>query len=286
MASMYRRFKTNQMTLRKIVSVTMFVLGLALLLINVFGLFKSLRNEELYSEITPYKDDISIRFEEAKDQWNRKENETDKDFAVRVNMLVNHSMAHYWRDEGMKKYNIRVPVWENYILNLYRFVKPDIYRKYEFRNYKKAIERGVGICSQPSRALKGILNDNGIEAEIYDLAGHVIVPAKFKDGTGCVMDPDYGRYVPYDIEAIEANPELVRETYSDQNDVYASHVTEHKVTDDIVDMYEKAGNHVYYMNISFENFSYIAIWIIPLLLMFHFAFTFFRTLKENKNEQS
>ena len=278
--------KTNQMTLRKIVSVTMFVLGLALLLINVFGLFKSLRNEELYSEITPYKDDISIRFEEAKDQWNRKENETDKDFAVRVNMLVNHSMAHYWRDEGMKKHNIRVPVWENYILNLYRFVKPDFYRKYEFRNYKKAIERGVGICSQPSRALKGILNDNGIEAEIYDLAGHVIVPVKFKDGTGYVMDPDYGRYVPYDIEAIEANPELVRETYSDQNDVYASHVTEHKVTDDIVDMYEKAGNHVYYMDISFENFSYIAIWIIPLLLMFHFVLTFFRTLKEDKNEQS
>ena len=114
-----------------------------------------------------------------------------------------------------------------------------------------------------------------IDAEIYDLAGHVIVPVKFKDGTGCVLDPDYGRYVPYNIEAIEANPELVRETYRDQNDVYASYVTKHKVTDDIVNMYEKKGNHVYYLDNSFENFSYLAIWIIPFLFIFPYLLTFF-----------
>ena len=270
----------------KILKLLLFIFGLILLGINIFGLFKSLRNEDIFSLETPYKDDISISFSEAKENWDRKDNEPDKDFALRANMLVNHSMAHYWRNEGIKKYCIRVPVWENYILNLTRFINPDFYRKYEFRNYKKAIERGVGICSQPSRALKGLLNDNGIDAEIYDLAGHVVVPVKFKDGTGCVLDPDYGRYVPYDIEAIEANPELVRETYSDQNDVYASHLTEHKVTDDIVNMYEKEGNHVYYMEISFETFSYIALWIIPLLLMLPYVLTYYRTLKRNKNEQS
>jgi hypothetical protein len=102
------------------------------------------------------------------------------------------------------------------------------------------------------------------------------VPVKFKDGTGCVLDPDYGRYVPYDIEAIEANPELVREPYNDQNDIYASYITKHKVTDDIVNMYEKSGNHIYYMPRSFEDFSYIAIWIIPFLLMLPCLLTFIK----------
>ena len=263
----------------KTFKLLLFVLGLILLGTNILGLFKSLRNTDLSSEITPYKDDISISFSEAKENWGPKENEADKDYALRANMLVNHSMAHYWKNEGIKKYYIRVPVWENYILNFTRFVNPDFYRKYEFRNYKKAIERGVGICSQPSRALKGLLNDNGIDAEIYDLAGHVIVPVKFEDGTGYVLDPDYGKFVPYSIEEIEADPELVREPYKDQNDVYASHVTKHKVTDDIVNMYEKEGNHVYYMDIAFENFSYIAIWVIPFLLMLPYLLSFYKKIR-------
>jgi hypothetical protein len=260
----------------KVFRLFLFILGLALLGLNIFGLFKSLRNPELDFEKTPYKNDLTVSFAEARENWFMREDETEREFAIRVNKLVNHTMAHYWKDEGIIKYHIRVPVWENYILNLARFFNPDYYRKYEFRNYKKAIERGVGICSQPSIALKDLLNENGIDAEIYDLAGHVVVPVKFKDGTGCVLDPDYGRYVPYDIEAIEANPELVREPYNDQNDIYASYITKHKVTDDIVNMYEKSGNHIYYMPRSFEDFSYIAIWIIPFLLMLPCLLTFIK----------
>ena len=82
------------MTAKRIISVTLFILGMILMVFNITGLFKSLRNEELYSEITPYKDDITIRFEEAKKLWNRGEKESVKDFAARATMLVNKSMAH------------------------------------------------------------------------------------------------------------------------------------------------------------------------------------------------
>jgi len=249
----------------KILRIVLFTFGLILIVFNIFGLFKSLRNEELYSEITPYKNDISIHLDKAKKQWHRTANENKKNFALRATMLINHSIAHYWRDEGITKYHLLVPVWENYLLWLKQKVTGD--KKYEFRNYKKAIERGVGLCSQASRALKGLLNDYGIDAEIYDLAGHVIVPVKFKDGTGYVLDPDYGKYVPFDIEAIEANPELVRGSYADQDDVYVPYLKVHKHTDDIVKMYEKDGNHIYFLKKGFEDFSYIAIWIIPLLLL-------------------
>jgi hypothetical protein len=251
-----------------------FVLAIALFCINIFGLFKSLRNEALYSEITPYKNDISIRFTEAKKQWHRGKNESDKNFALRVNKLINRTMAHYWKDDGIKKYHMQVPLWENYILSLKQWISGDI--KYEFRNYRKVMERGVGICSQPCIALKYLLKDNNIKADLWDLKGHVVVEAKFKDSTNYVLDPDYGQYVPHGMTEIKENPELVRESYKNQDNVYADHVKEHKHTDDIVNLYEKDGNHIYYMDKNFEDFSYIAIWILPLLLMLPYILVSFK----------
>ena len=125
---------TNDMKTRKALFFILFILGVILMVFNITGLFKSLRNEELYSEITPYKDDITIRFENAKKQWVRGENESAKDFAARATMLINKSMAHYYRDEGIKKYNMRIPLWENYILRIKQWVTGR--KKYEFRNYK------------------------------------------------------------------------------------------------------------------------------------------------------
>ena len=259
------------MIIKKIFSDTMFILGLALLLINVFGLFKSLRNEELYSEITPYKDDISIRFEEAKEQWNRRNGESDMDFAARATMLVNNSMAHYWRDEGIKKYYMKVPVWENYILSFKQWFTGQ--KKYEFRKYKKVLERGVGICSQPCIGLKYLLNAHGIKADLWDLQQHIVVGVTLDDGSEYTLDPDYGYVLPYGMNTLHDNPALVREAYKNHDKVYAGHLKEHKHTDDMVSMYIQDGNKIYYMKIGFEDFSYIAIWLLPVALMLPFGLT-------------
>ena len=259
------------MTSKKIISITLFVLGMILMILNITGLFKSLRNEELYSEITPYKDDISIRFEEVKKLWDRGENESVKDFAARATMLVNKSMAHYWRDEGIKKYHMRVPLWENYILRIKQWITG--HKKYEFRNYKKVIERGVGICSQPCIGLKYLLNANGIEADLWDLQQHIVVGATFKDGTEYTLDPDYGYVILFGMSGLHGNPSLVKEAYNNHDDVYAPHLTEHKHTDDIVKMYRQEGNHIYYMKKSFEDFSYFAKWILPFLLILPYFLT-------------
>ncbi len=254
----------------KLLTGLFFVLGAFLLALNIFGLFKSLRNDEINSELTPYKNDISVSLDEVRRQWHRRKGEPDKDFALRMNMLVNHAMAHYWKDEGIEKYHLKVPIWENFILYFMGFIKPAEYKKYEFRTYKKAIQRGVGICSQPSIALKDLLNENGIEADLWDIAGHVVVRAGFKDGTAYILDPDYGQYVPYDIPDIENDPELVRPYYADQADVYAPHLKKHRTTDSLVELYGKEGNHIYYMDRSFEKISYIAKWVLPFLLMLPF----------------
>ncbi len=268
------------MRLKKILLVTMFILGSILLLISVFGLFKSLRNEELYSEITPYKDDISIGFEEAKKQWKQGEMESDKEFAARVTMLVNNSMAHYWRDEGINKYHMKIPVWDNYILSIKQWITGN--KKYEFRNYKKVIERGVGICSQPCIGLKYLLNANGIEADLWDLQGHIIVGTTFEDGTEYTLDPDYGYVIPFGMKALQEDPELIREAYIHHDKVYAPHLKEHKHTEDIVSMYTQEGNGIYYMKKPFEDFSYWAKWILPILLILPYFSTISRRLSVRK----
>jgi hypothetical protein len=262
----------DNMKTGKFLIIILFITGMILMVFNIIGLFRSLRNEDLYSEVTPYKDDITIRFEEAKKLWRIGENESPKDFTARASMLVSKSMAHYWRDEGIKKYNMSVPLWENYILRIKQWVSGR--KKYEFRNYKKVIERGVGLCSQPCIGLKYLLNEHGIEADLWDLQQHIVVGVTFSDHTEYTLDPDYGYVIPVDIRDLIENPSLVREAYKNHDAVYADHVTEHKQTDDIVKMYTQEGNHIYYMKKTFEDFAYIAKWVLPFLLILPFILTF------------
>ena len=256
------------MTVKRFFSMCLFTIGVMLLGLNVFGLFKSLRNEELYSEITPYKNDISIRFEDAKKQWKRGHNELERDYVSRMTMLINHSMAHYWKDEGIKKYYMKVPLWENYVLRVKQWVTGN--EKYEFRNYKKVIERGVGICSQPCIALQNLLNANGIEADLWDLKQHIVVGVRFVDGIEYTLDPDYGYVIPLGMEQLKSYAPLVREAYKNHDQVYASHVKTHKHTEDIVQIYTQEGNNIYHIEKAFEDFSYYLKWILPVLLMIPF----------------
>ena len=101
----------------KTLRIFLFGLGVLLLLINIFGLLKSMRNEDLYTEKnTGRLNDVTIRLEDAKKLLLRREGESDKEFALRVNDVVSKSMSHYFKNEGKKKYNLRVPLRENYIL--------------------------------------------------------------------------------------------------------------------------------------------------------------------------
>jgi len=246
---------------------TIFFLGILLLGVNIFGLFKSLRNPEIYTEQnTKRVSDITIKYPDIKGQLVRKDHETDKEFAVRVTNVVTEGMLHYWKDEGLTKYNERVPMWDNYLLFTASYIDPGKYKKYEFSNYKKNLERGVGLCSTTSIVLKGVLNDNGIDASLWDIAGHVVVRAKVNN-EWWILDADYGIVVPHDTAAIQANPEIVRPAYANLASKYKLNAPDPYTTDTVVKIYGKDGNHIYTMNNRFEYFSYWAIWVIPFLLM-------------------
>ena len=259
----------------KVVKKILFWTGLFLLGVNIYGLFKTLRNPDLYSlehAIKNRKNDVTIHYPEIRKQLVRKVNEPEKNFAVRINKVVNDGFAHYWKAEGTDKYYLRVPVWENYLLYASSFINPEKYKRYEFADYKKNLERGAGLCSSHSTVVKGVLLDNGIKAELLDVGGrHVVVRAEFADKSAYLLDPDFGYAVPYDTAAISANPELVREPYSSMASLYYAEAKDPYTTDLMVDIFGKR-KYVYTVENWFEGFSYWAIWIIPVLMMLPYGF--------------
>ena len=264
--------------LRKI----LFSIGIVLLCINIYGLFKTLRNPALYDEEKTLHnriDDVVIKYPNINDQLKRLPGENNRDFAIRINTVVNKGMAHYWKDVGLEKYRLRVPVWENYLLHLASYIKPKEYRKYEFSNYKKNLERGVGLCSAHSIVVNGILKQQGIKAELLTVGGrHVVTRAEIDDSTAFILDPDYGIVVPYDTAAISANPELVRAHYQDMAALYYPDAKDPYTTDFMVKIFG-GKKFVYTVDNWFEYFSYWAIWIIPLLLMIPFIINFLKKKK-------
>lgn len=257
----------------------LFGLGALLLLINIVGLFKTMRNPDLYTLEKTIKNrlnDVTIPYPEVKEQLVRKQGESNADFAVRINKVVNDGFAHYWKKEGTEKYHMRVPVWENYILYAASFINPEAYERYEFANYKKNLERGVGLCSSHSTVVKGVLLDNGIKAELMDVGGrHVVVRAELSDTSAYILDPDFGYYIPHDTAAITADPQLARAAYASMADLYYKEAKEPYTVDLMTEIF---GNrkYIYTKNAGFENFSYWAIWLLPLLLMTPYTLGFAR----------
>ena len=259
-----------------------FFLGLFLLGINILGLFKTMRNLEIYTEENTLKNrigDITIKYPDIKPLLVKKPGESYEEFAIRINKIVNDGFSHYWKEAGITKYNERVPAWENYLLFLASYIDPKDYRLYEFSNYKKNLERGVGLCSTHSIVVKGVLNDYGIDASLWDIAGHVVVRANVADKKWIILDPDFGVVVPYDTAAIQANPELVRPAYQNMSALYYPEAKDPYTTDHVVEIYGREGNHVYTVDNWFEHFSYWAIWILPVLLMLPYSIHLLRCHK-------
>lgn len=263
--------------MKKNIITILFGLGLVLLCINIVGLFKSMRNPELYTLEHTIKNrigDVTIKYPDIKEQLVRKSGESERDFSIRINSVIHDGFAHYWKREGIDKFNMRIPVWENYLLYGASYVKPEKYERYEFTDYKKGLERGVGVCSGHSIVLKGILKENGIKAELLDVGGrHVVVRAELNDASALLLDPDFGIAVPHDTAALTANPELAREPYAKMAALYYPEAKEPYTTELMVDIFGKH-KHVYDVNNPFERFSYWAIWVIPFLLMIPFLFRF------------
>jgi hypothetical protein len=192
----------------------LFLLGCLLMAINVTGLFMTLRNPEIYTDpLVAFPNDITLTYDEFQQQVPRKGGETDRDYVYRLTSVVNKGMAHYWHTEGMDRYGIRVPLWENYLLYIGSFVQPQHLWKYEYQDVDRIMERGVGWCSQEALLMTKLLHREGFTAEELFKPDHVVTRVQLGDGSWIIADPDYGVVLPFDISDIDANPEIVKPYY-------------------------------------------------------------------------
>jgi len=252
--------------------------GLLLVGLNIAGFFIPLRHPDLSKEPRRYKG-TTLTEAQLRALSNRQQ-ESIESYVSRLNNLVWQSTVHYWRDEGIDKYHIRVPFYENYLLFIASYLKPAEYRKYEFCNYRKAIDRGVALCSQRATILSQILARNGVDSRIVELKGHVVVTVQVdkKNDTWWIADPDYGVVIDHDIATIHKDSEIIKpyysargydaETISNLTGIYA---TSHRIYQGVKDYRNRK---VYY----FEYLSYLLIWIIPIALICASSSKFFSRL--------
>ena len=267
------------MVLRKL-SILLSAIGLFLLILNLTGVFKSLRHKDIYQLRQGNKFGIEL----SEKQFHKElkqimlSKESDSLTAVKVSHLVNRSMAHYYNPkendlQNIKKYNLRIPIYENYILFLRAWNKSRkddtglMGRRHEFLNWRKAIERGLGLCSQHAIIVSEILNEAGIQSKMIGLSGHVVPTAKISDDKWIILDPDYGVNIPFSIQEVEENTELIEPFYLVEG-------YNNKTINELKRIFSKEGNRIVenakvYTGKTgkIERRSYWVIWVIPIILI-------------------
>lgn len=260
-----------------------FLLGMILFGINIMGLFLPLRSAAVDHDLEFPPDKLPVS--QVYDVINQSTQPVET-YLETLTGAIHQGMAHYWDLQEAQRYHLQVPFYHNYLLFLAGYVAPENYYLYQFVDYHKAIDRGVGLCSQQALVVSEILEERQIDSQVIDLQGHVVVTARVKGREWWILDADKGVVLPVDINQAEKNPSAVRTFY-----IQAGY--EETESNRIAALYGMDGNHIYqdtpYLGEDyrrFERWSYILIWLIPGLLCLPFGVTMAakRSVKNSRND--
>ncbi len=271
--------KVNFVSLLKRISIILFVMGIILLGLNIIGIFNPLRNKDINNGVK-WVDGINrfptVTYQYAIMELNKGDFESKELYARRLNNLIFSSTIHFWgKDEDEnKKFNIILPFYENYLIYIHNLDKQYKERPYTFCNPYKAIERGVGICSQMAQIVVSVWDPRERKAHMVLLDGHVVSEVEIKDNIWWILDPDFGIVIDKSLNDIEDNPEIVYSYY--KNGGFSE-----ETALSMVSYYGKKGNKIITnLGICKEEMVFERlIWVIPailispysLILIFHIA---------------
>jgi hypothetical protein len=259
------------------------LIGVVLLGINVAGLVLPLQNPELHTEKGKIlKDQVVITAEQFYKKVQRSD-ETIPEYATQLNEAVHQRLIYYeWGKENGAKY-WRLPIHENYliyfsrqVLYLYRWIRGELAVPgkapifvYEFADYRKVVERGIGLCAQHAVVVCSLLQKNKIACKMVMFNAHVVVIAQVdpQNNVWWLLDSDYGVVVPHDFDRITLNPHIAAPYYQAKGYDVAKTAAivsffsqEKTIADNVAEAF---GKKRYY----FEVLSYYFIWIIPIALI-------------------
>jgi hypothetical protein len=251
-------------------AVLLAVAGTTLLLINLIGFALPLRSPDLATAETQFgPDDLTLSYREALHLATRRDNEPNRAFVKRATTAINQGMAHAWTPGT---YNLHVPITENWLLWSLGQIHPS-FQLWEFSSHHKALERGVGLCSQHAIVLNGLLQAQGLRSEIVSLGQlHVVNRVEIAPGEWIIADADKGVLLP-DLNNI--TPEVVSLHYHTPT---PGSITAHTIDrSDAVNYYIQAYQAPIRRSATtmeynpgatrLEIWSYRLKWFIPILLL-------------------
>mgnify|MGYP000865829117 CR=1 FL=1 len=247
----------------------LFLLGIGLMALNLIGLVTPPRSSELINETATYfVNDLTLSEQEFYQRLEVLDPSHRADYLTQLSRLVSESVMHYWQDEHRAEYRILLPWSENFILRALAYVNPKYFAMYEFQDHRKAIARGVGLCSQHSIITAGFLAEQGIPAKLIELHGHVILTAEVDEGQWWLLDPDYGLVLPFSLQEAEENPAEVAQFYyrAGFSDYDVDKVEEFFRTDNNIIFDGGAESYQTWLFV-IEKISYVAKWAIPVGLL-------------------
>jgi hypothetical protein len=244
----------------------LFVIGFYFLLLNLLGMVSSARHEHIYQEPRSYfANDVSLTANAFYQHLEQLDPQDTKHYVTDLTRLVSDAVLHYWELEKRDAYHIRLPWRENFLLRVMSYVDPKYFAMYEFQNHRRALARGIGLCSQHAIITQGFLEEQGIAAKLIELQGHVILTAEVEPNVWWLLDPDYGLTIPMSLEDAEDHPESVADFYRDAgfSDYDVDKVESFFATRDnlVYDGGAKAYNSRLWW---IEFWAYLLKWLIPV----------------------
>lgn len=245
-----------------------FSIALTILGINVSGFFIPLRA----SEIDGYVDFTGVATKPADETLARLDalpRDLPSDHLVAETTLIFYEgIAHVDKQDiqqkGFDHFGMTLPITENWVLFLLRYLKPDTYIDYEFCSYRRAVRRGTGRCGQQSLAVVSFLNERGLETGFVYLEGHTLAKAQISPDRWYMLDPDYGAVLPFGIEVAEKRVESLLEYYwspaAAAQKLHLAFLPDNRV--------KYGGPSVRYPRACLvEQLAYFAKWFLPLILL-------------------
>lgn len=270
------------------------VAGLALLLLNGYGLSQTLRPSALHDASSPLC--AGTGFRSLKPAEFKEIAGCDPDeMLVRINELARQTIWHMQPEtlhsagiedgDEVDLLHLRVPIWENFVLYGLSYLKPDTYERYEFCDYRRAFERGIGACGQKALAVVSYLHEHGFESGFIDWRDHhAVALARLGEREWWVLDPEYGITFPYPVEPPVLRdgpplPAVSRALLTARPDLRTIRHPDGWMQLAALDLYPSSGQTVRLGGPAarwgrahlVERFAYVVKWLLPALLLLPFA---------------
>ncbi len=258
---------------RSVALLVSLLIGSMLLGANIFGLTQSLRKPGLGvtdHEQLRFIPEVVWSYSKSLDEIESLQRlDSREEIAEQANTIINRSLVHIdWERVDSIEYRQLVPFWENYFLwAIGRFTDLPQFNRYHYADYRRSLQRGIGICGDASTALSSVMDRFNVPNEIISFKGHVIVEYEAENGVRALLDPDFGVSLGTSLQNLERNNAKVRERYlaagyseREINYLFEAYDRDYVIFDDTY--------HFMTQRYLFEKASYFLKWLLPFVLIF------------------